>query len=247
MKFTDNQQLFGFDPTENIVAVEFSEPNLAEVYVREADGSTAVRREEFSPYFWNTATGEPLAGDASLNHLVKASDWLSFQSGRAELQKSGAVFAINDPVQQYLTSSGRTLFKGMAFEDLRRLQVDIETASTEGFEFSSAERDAVTAIAVSDSSGWEEIVVIENGSAESERSALEWLTRTIQERDPDVIEGHNLFKFDLPYLTARAKKLKVRLAWGRDGSPLKSRPSRLQIAEKTIQYPKFAVRGRHIA
>jgi len=247
MKFTDNQQLFGFDPTENIVAVEFSEPNLAEVYLREADGSTAVRREEFSPYFWNAATGEPLAGDASLNHLVKASDWLSYQNGRAELQKSGAVFAINDPVQQYLTSSGRTLFKGMAFEDLRRLQLDIETASTEGFEFSSAERDAVTAIAVSDSSGWEEIVVIENGSAGSERTAIEWLTRTIQERDPDVIEGHNLFKFDLPYLTARAKKLKVRLAWGRDGSPLKSRPSRLQIAEKTIQYPKFVVRGRHIA
>jgi len=230
-----------------IVAVEFSEPDSVELFMRRADESTEIKREKFSPFFWNSEKGEPLAGEQPLDHLVKTADWASHQSARAELQKSGAVFAINDPVQQYLTASGRTLFKGMAFEDLRRLQLDIETASTAGFEFSSAERDAITAIALSDSSGWEEIVVIENGSAESERAALEWLTATMQDRDPDVIEGHNLFKFDLPYLTARAKKLKVRLAWGRDGSPLKSRPSRLQIAEKTIQYPKFAVRGRHIA
>jgi len=247
VKFTENQQLFGFDPTGMIVAVEFSEPDSVELFMRRADESTEIKREKFSPFFWNSEKGEPLAGEQPLDHLVKTADWASHQSARAELQKSGAVFAINDPVQQYLTASGRTLFKGMAFEDLRRLQLDIETASTAGFEFSSAERDAITAIALSDSSGWEEIVVIENGSAESERAALEWLTATMQDRDPDVIEGHNLFKFDLPYLTARAKKLKVRLAWGRDGSPLKSRPSRLQIAEKTIQYPKFAVRGRHIA
>ncbi len=45
---------------------------------------------------------------------------------------------------------------------------------------------------------------------------------------------------------ARAKRLRVRLAWGREGSTLTSRPSRLQIAEKTIQYPKFTVIGRHI-
>ena len=247
MKFTENQQLFGFDPTGMIVAVEFSEPDSVELFMRRADESTEIKREKFSPFFWNSEKGDPLAGEQPLDHLVKTADWASHQSARAELQKSGAVFAINDPVQQYLTASGRTLFKGMAFEDLRRLQLDIETASTAGFEFSSAERDAITAIALSDSSGWEEIVVIENGSTESERAALEWLTATMQDRDPDVIEGHNLFKFDLPYLTARAKKLKVRLAWGRDGSPLKSRPSRLQIAEKTIQYPKFAVRGRHIA
>ncbi len=246
MKFTENQQLFGFDPTEAIVAVEFSEPDSAEIFLRHRDGSTEVQREKFSPFFWNAEAGEPLTGAQPLNHLAKTPDWLSHQNARAERQKTGAVFAINDPVQQYLTASGRTLFKGMAFEELRRMQLDIETASTEGFEFSSAERDAITAIALSDSSGWEEIAVVEHGAGESERAALAWLTARIQERDPDVIEGHNLFKFDLPYLTARAKKLKVRLAWGRDGSPLKSRPSRLQIAEKTIQYPKFTIRGRHL-
>ncbi len=246
MKFTDNQQLFGSDGTTGIVAVEFAEPNIAQVYVRMKDGSTAVLDETFSPYLWNTVEGEPLEGGAPLARLLRTDDWKSLQAAKTRLQKTGPVFVFNDPVQQYLTVSGRTLFKGMAFEDLRRLQIDIETGCTEGFEFSNPERDGITAIAVCDSSGWEEVRVLEEGSVEEERRALEWLTATIRKRDPDVIEGHNIFKFDLPYLSARGKKLKVKLAWGRDGSPLKFRSSRLQIAEKVIQYPKFLVRGRHI-
>ena len=60
-----------------------------------------------------------------------------------------------------------------------------------------------------------------------------------------MIEGHNLFRFDVPYLVGRAKKLKTKLDWGRSDGFLRSRPSRLQIAEKTIDYPKFTVGGRH--
>src|SRR4029077_21044604 len=67
----------------------------------------------------------------------------------------------------------------------------------------------------------------------------------IKERDPDVIEGHYLFRVHLPVLVARAKKLKTKLDWGRGGGFLRSRPSRLQIAEKTIDYPKFTIDGRH--
>src|SRR5439155_24681544 len=61
----------------------------------------------------------------------------------------------------------------------------------------------------------------------------------------DVIEGHDLFRVHLPLLVARARKLKTTLDWGRSGGFLRSRPSRLQIAEKTIDYPKFAIDGRH--
>ncbi len=248
MIFAENKQLFGFDKTEGIVAVEFSPPNQVQIFTRETDGSTSLRSEEFSPFLWNSSEGAPLEGSLALDKLTTLPDWRSYQEARARLAKEGTpFFAFNDPVQQYLTSSGRTLFKGMLFEDLRRLQIDIQTAISPGFEFSSPERDAVIAVTLSDSSGWEEIFVVEEGIVESERAALEGLTSIIQTRDPDVIEGHNLFKFDLPYLLARARRLKVRLAWGREGSTLASRPSRLQIAEKTIQYPKFTVRGRHIA
>jgi DNA polymerase, archaea type len=245
--FAENEQLFGFDRTERVVAAEFYPPSQVQIFIRETDGSTSVRSEEFAPFLWTSSAGTPLDGTLALGQLITFPDWRSYQDARSRLAKEDTpFFASNDPVQQYLTRSGRTLFKGMRFEDLRRLQIGIETAVSEAYEFSSPERDAVTAIALSDSTGWEQIFVVEEGSVESERAAFEGLTAIIQTRDPDVIEGHNLFKFDLPFLVARAKRLKVRLAWGREGSTLSSRPSRLQIAEKTIQYPKFTVRGRHI-
>ncbi len=75
---------------------------------------------------------------------------------------------------------------------------------------------------------------------------LEELGRVIGERDPDVIEGHNLFRFDLEYIEARARRLGVRLAWGRDGSLLRGHPSRMQVAERAIAYRRYEVHGRHI-
>ena len=64
-------------------------------------------------------------------------------------------------------------------------------------------------IALSDNTGWEELIVVDPENVEeSEHDTLKRLTALIKERDPDVIEGHDLFRFDLPYLVARAKKAK---------------------------------------
>src|SRR5256885_10154951 len=112
--------------------------------------------------------------------------------------------------------------------------------------FSEGDADHIMSITLSDNRGWEELIVVDPKKvAESERDALKRVTALIKQRDPDVIEGHNLFRSDLPYVVARAKKLKTKLDWGRSGGFLRSRPSRLQIAEKTIDYPKFTIDGRH--
>jgi len=170
--------------------------------------------------------------------------WKELIALRNGLKNAGrSFFALSDPVQHYLTHTGRTLFKGLAFEELRRLQ--LEVLSVAGID-DPDEGEHLMSIALSDNTGWEELIVVDPAKVEeSEKAALKRLTATIKERDPDVIEGHNLFRFDLPYLVARARKAKVKLDWGRSGGFLRSRPSRLQIAEKTIDYPKFTVDGRH--
>jgi DNA polymerase elongation subunit (family B) len=133
----------------------------------------------------------------------------------------------------------------MTFADLKRLQIDIETYCQGGFEFPNAERetDRITAIALSDSTGWERLI---SGKEYGEAEMLYEMAREIQNRDPDVIEGHNLFRFDLEYIEARARRFGVPLNLGRDGSPLSGRPSRMQIAERTITYRKYEIFGRHI-
>src|SRR6476659_9304660 len=243
MAFEDNKLLFGSDPTPRIVAIELGETGTVKVYRRDMDGSIATDLEPFHPFVWCDSDvtdlnidAEKLAGDLRYGWRISVNSWKELIALRNGLKNSGrSFFALSDPVQHYLTHTGRTLFKGLAFEELRRLQLEVLSRD-----------EGLMSIALSDNSGWEELVVVDPGNAEeSERAALKRLTALIKERDPDVIEGHNLFRSDLPFLVARARKAKVKLDWGRSGGFLRSRPSRLQIAEKTIDYPKFAVDGRH--
>src|SRR5205807_598498 len=192
---------------------------------------------------------EKLAGDLRYGWRISVNSWKELIALRNGLKSAGrSFFALSDPIQHYLTHTGRTLFKGLAFEELRRLQVEVLSFVAgvgdpgSGDAAGSEPSDHLMSIALSDNTGWEELIVVDPAKVEeSERAALKRLTAIIKERDPDVIEGHNLFRFDLPYLGTRARKAKVKLDWGRSGGFLRSRPSRLQIAEKTIDYPKFAV------
>src|SRR6476620_7168598 len=243
MEFEKNTLLFGSDPTPRIVKIELGETGTVKVYRREKDGSIAADIEPFQPFVWCDSDvadlnieAEKLAGDLRYGWRISVNSWKELIALRNGLKNAGrSFFALSDPVQHYLTHTGRTLFKGLAFEELCRLQLEVLSLD-----------DHVMSVALSDNTGWEELIVVDPSNVEeSERAALKRLTALIKERDPDVIEGHNLFRFDLPLLVARARKAKVKLDWGRSGGFLRSRPSRLQIAEKTIDYPKFAVDGRH--
>jgi DNA polymerase I len=247
MEFEKNTMLFGADSTPRIVAIELGETGTVKVYRREKDGSTAVDVEPFHPFVWADSDvvdlgieAEKLRGDLTYGWLVTVDSWKELIALRNGLKNAGRdFFAFSDPVQHYLTATGRTLFKELAFEELKRMQFEV-------LRFIEGDCDRIMSVAVSDNAGWEELIVVDpNNAEESERAAIRRLTALVKERDPDVIEGHDLFRVDLPYLVARAKKLKTKLDWGRSGGFLRSRPSRLQIAEKTIDYPKFTLEGRH--
>jgi DNA polymerase, archaea type len=243
MEFEKNEILFGADPTPRIVAIELGETGTVKVYRREKDGSTTADVEPFHPLVWADSDvvdlgieAEKLKGDLKFGWLITVDSWKELIALRNGLKNAGRdFFAFTDPVQHYLTATGRTLFKDLPFEELKRMQLEALTGD-----------ERIMSIALSDNSGWEELIVVNPKNAEeSERDAIRRLTALIKERDPDVIEGHDLFRSDLSLIVARAKRLKTKLDWGRSGGFLRSRPSRLQIAEKTIDYPKFAIEGRH--
>jgi DNA polymerase elongation subunit (family B) len=255
MEFEKNTMLFGADPTPRIVAIELGETGTVKVYRREKDGSTVVEVEPFHPFVWADSDvvdlgieAEKLEGDLKYGWRVTVDSWKELIALRNGLKKANRdFFAFTDPVQHYLTATGRTLFKELPFEELKRIQLEVLSFEEPVAGVAEAgPSDHIMSIALSDNSGWEQLIVVDPKNVEeSERTALKHLTSLIKERDPDVIEGHNLFRFDLPYLVQRARKTKTKLDWGRSGGFLRSRPSRLQIAEKTIDYPKFTIEGRH--
>src|SRR5437773_1460520 len=251
MEFEKNTMLVGADPTPRIVAIELGETGTVRVYRRENDGSTVTDVEPFHPCVWADSDvvdlgieTEKLRGDLKYSWLITVDSWKELIALRNGLKNSGRdFFAFTDPVQHYLTATGRTLFKDLPFEELKRMQLEVLSVAGGA---DPGPDNHIMSIALSDNTGWAELIVVDaNNIEESERNAIRRLTALIKERDPDVIEGHDLFRVHLPLLVARAKKLKTKLDWGRSGGFLRSRPSRLQIAEKTIDYPKFTIDGRH--
>ena len=253
MDFEKNTLLFGADPTPGIVAIELGESGTVRVHRRETDGSTVTDVEPFHPFAWADSDvvdlgieTEKLRSDLKYGWLITVDSWKELVALRNGLKNTGRdFFAFTDPIQHYLTATGRTLFKDLPFEALKRMQVEVLAVAPTRRD-DPGKNDHVISIALSDNTGWEELIVVyPDNVEESEHAALKRLTSLIKERDPDVIEGHDLFRVHLPLLVSRAKKLKSKLDWGRSGGFLRSRPSRLQIAEKTIDYPKFTIDGRH--
>ncbi len=266
----------GRDPTPWLVAVEPAGDDRMACYQRPpADGGgpgRLVRTEvPFEPFF-HLADPDLLAGFDEPLRLERLSGEGDFawrarfpglrayrQAARHALERynrrhgtpidsPGSVpdlFIVRDPREQYLTASGRTLFKGLAFEDLARLQLDLETYSSVQGEFSDPDRagDRIILVSVSDGRGFERLI---DGRTLDERAMLEALVALIRERDPDVIEGHNVFNFDLPYLVARCRRHGVPFAIGRDGSAPSVLPSRVRFADRTVDYTRHDVHGRHV-
>jgi DNA polymerase elongation subunit (family B) len=250
---------------DRLVAAEPGTHGTAALYLRSEPARVERREVPFHP--WLLVSGEALAatpaavsekvvlaGPGMHNVRLHFADFSACQKAAEALKKLSGARASSpqapyrlfpDLTQQLLTTLPARLFRGLAFADLVRLQVDIETLTTPGFDFPNAERDGdqIVMIALRDSRGWEHLL---SGPETGEADLLRELVRLIRERDPDVIEGHNLFGFDLPYIDTRARRHGVRLTLGRDGSRMTARSSRFSAGEHTSSYSRYEVYGRHL-
>ncbi|MGE3913130.1 MAG: DNA polymerase domain-containing protein [Chloroflexota bacterium] len=140
-------------------------------------------------------------------------------------------------VEQYLAVTGRTYFKDMLYGDIRRMQFDLETTGLD------ADSNQIFMISILDSDGFRLMLDVADFD---ERSLIERFVQVVQERDPDVLENHNIFGFDLPFLAKRAKALGVDLALGRDGTAPSSYQDVLKVGERTDSFNRWAIAGREV-
>ncbi len=260
----ENVVLFGADPTEGIVAVEPVGHATMRLFLRRKD-ALVQRDEPFTPFllledeaalkgFKGTVRVEALSGSNAYGVLAIFQGWADCLRARDQLQKAtgeppsspqAPYLFISDPVHQYLLLTGKTFFKGLTFRDLHRLALDIETACAPGYEFSNPlrEEDRILSVALMDNKGYSEVLF---GREMGEKEMLEGLGERIVRLDPDVLEGHNLFNFDLEYIAARARMHGVSLAWGRGGKEPSIRRSRFTVAERIIDYTRMELFGRHV-
>ena len=202
-------------------------------------------------------TYRELSGPGTLRYLVSADDGKALAtavldgasrrlghrvSHLRELGKQ-AVLALA-PEEQYLVASGRTYFRDLSFDQLHRLQFDLETTGLD------PARDRIFMIAVRDPSGASEVLEAHADPhldrAAAEADLIRRLVAKVKAVDPDVIENHNLHGFDLPFLDTRARILGVPLALGRIGppglAPARSTPRNVLHRQHGPRYQPSSVR-----
>jgi len=194
--------------------IEPGAPSIAPgVRYRELDGPGALR------YLVSADNAKML--NAAL--LLGATRRLGRRIGHLRELGTDAVLAL-PPEEQYLVATGRTYFRDLSFDQLRRLQFDLETTGLH------PSRDRIFMIAVRDPTGATEVLEARARGDAAEADLIRRLVAKVQAADPDVIENHNLHGFDLPFLDRRARILGVPLALGRTGAGLRQRAARRGIA-----------------
>ena len=220
------------------------------------EGGRAVRRStSYRPFAWlrsGTALAatpgvvvEPLAGTGAFARLAHVDSPDLLEVVEAMVGK-GNSDVLRPWESQFLLQQRARLYADVPFGRLRRCQLDIETAAVAG-QFSDAQQpeDRVLAIGLR-TGGRNRLLVLAELTDAAEQQLLEALNTALAEEDPDVIEGHNLFRFDLDYLRRRCRRYGVPCAWGRFGQPATFRNSRLKLAERWIDFPRCDLPGRAV-
>lgn len=223
--------------------------------VATADGGRVERTEGLRPFAWLSAqpavtpvgvTIEGLRGEGPFSWLAHGETLEIYEAFLKDAKAAGGVDAVRPLENQFLIQQRARLYRELSFGQLRRCQLDIETSSADGsFSDASKPEDRVLAIGLR-CGGKNRLLLLEGATDEAEKKLLLSFNAALAEIDPDVIEGHNIFKFDLDFLRLRAKRHKVTCAWGRFGQRATFRNSRLKVAERWVDFPRCDLPGRTV-
>jgi len=240
--------------SETLCGLWIGDDGRAHVSVAVAGDRREERIEEFKPFAWLGAETvhegiqlERLQGDGVFNWLAHAESLAGFEVFFKSVRDGAAVDVLKPYESQWLLQRRARLYAGMHFADLRRCQFDIETGAADPGAFSDARNpgDRVLAIGLQ-CGGRRELLTLGEETDAGEKRLLLAFNDLLRELDPDIVEGHNLFKFDLDYLRIRSKRLKVPCAWGRFGLTAEFRNSRMKVAERWIDFPRCDMPGRAV-
>ena len=273
---TDDESLFGWDPTPGIVSIWADRSGKALLWRREGQRVTCSV-EHFRP--WLVATtlddlahlpspvlSEPTAGGAQAAITYRELDGpegsyrylLSARDGRlleralvagASRRLGREVSRVSDLPETYYgvgPVEQYLMLKGLVC--FKGLAYDDLHRLAFDLETTALDpnRGRIFLVAIHDSAGFE--TILEAANPEQEAQLIADLCALIRQRDPDVIENYNLCGFDFPFLQHRAAALKVPLRLGRAGGPplLDSYEEAGSAGPHRFRQRRFSIAGREV-
>ena len=261
--------LYGYNTEERIVAVQQLNDQTIRLYKR-VEGKVLHQDVEFFPFFLLSDETlikdfpkifwlKELAGGNFYRYIAAFTRWsemweaihfILHQYNKihsphvSSYQELKEILVRPDAIRQFLLQSGITLFKGMKFEELVRLHVDVQFAHIiwkKRNRKSSEEQILVITLAASDGSEY-----TFSTHRHDERTILDSCIQRINTINPDVIEGYDLFGTILPALSRACERSQIPLAIGRDGSDMRTPTGYGAAGTGESEWFSFDVFGRHL-
>ena len=200
----EHEWLWGWDPTPGIVSVWAEPDGRAWVWRRSDTGALTRELARYRPWLVVAEPPAPadgvrareLDGPGALRYRVDGPTLAAVTAAvlagasrrrghpvRQLRELDGAVIAL-PPEEQYLVASGRAYFRGLGWDDVRRLHLDLETTGLD------PAVDRVFVVAVRAPDGATTVLEAAGDAPADEAALIARLLAHVAACDPDVIENH---------------------------------------------------------
>lgn len=243
---SDESLIFGKDQTTGIVSVEV-DGNQTIIFKQNKSG---IVQQEIKPHKFWFLTSKPALKTASRLKGDLHYKWINYVDSEEEydsmnLYKMDA-HKVYDKKEMSMLQSGITYFKGLKHNEVSILAFDLET---NGIKLDNESKILLIANTFRSVSGKIERKLFSYDDYKTQKELIDSWCSWVNEQDPSILCGHNVYTFDLPFLKHVAEINGTDLSIGRNGHVVKfnERESRFRKdGSQFINYYKVQVFGREI-
>ena len=205
--------IYGKDSRENITGVEMTDTD-AILYKRDGTSET-FKHERFIIYKSPVLRGRAgqLDGDLEYKYFAKFDNRRDFNAAKYA-SPYGHCFVPRDDQQSVMLNTGVTMYKGMTYADLSILSFDIETNGLK----QNADSIVYIISATLQVNNTRTTKLFSVDEYDTQQDMIRAFCTHVRDLNPDVLAGHNILGFDLPFLAHCSAD---GLSLGRDGSNAK--------------------------
>lgn len=201
-----NEALYGHNQDEGIVCVDVWGDTITE-FIQTVDGRVVSNENSsFRPWYITHTLNPNLNGNNHFNTLNRTS-MKEFKSLYEKREHIEDMLLVGNKADNYLIECGKTLFKGMTFDEVHTLGFDIETTGL------NPDIHEVKMISMVDNRGFSKVIYDQD-----EYKVLTEFIEVFNRLDASIILQFNGFRFDIPFLMKRCQIHGIELAIGRNHS-----------------------------
>jgi len=244
----NNQLIYGKNQIQRIVSIE---PNDEEVKIFIEDELNEIQEQTLTNRYWILSKSNidgsfiKLSGNLHYCWGKQFKNRLEYITFKKQHYKHD-LYSVNDPKESLMMKDGYTYFKGMQPSDVSILSFDIETTTLD-----PEDREAKVLL-ISNTYRDKNKIQRKLFSFTDHKTSVDMILAWadwVRAINPSIICGHNIYSFDLKYLSDFLLLNKKQLILGRNNSPIKFEPyeSKFRVdGSRDLHYNKVRCYGREL-